>query len=189
MDAKAASWVVAAIATALLVTACSNGGTTPATPSAVVSTATFAVTFGENPVAFRSTGCNGSVPEGWYTTARIQESAGVAFTPGALTQRLDGTVASALAESFASRFGACGGAAFAPGTIAANGAVCGVVGVCTTGTYRNYQFDVTGTDANGHALTFSSPMLQFGARTTAPSVPFALETVAPSASGRMNTRY
>ena len=56
----------------------------------------FAVTFGENPVPFRSTGCNSSTPQGWYTTARIQETAGVAFTPATLTQKLDGLAAGAL---------------------------------------------------------------------------------------------
>jgi hypothetical protein len=166
VDVKSAIWVIATISTALLLTACKKSDTTPTTPSAppAPSTATFAVTFGENPVPFRSTGCNGSMPQGWYTTARIQETAGVAFAPSTLTQKLDGTAASVLNESFASRFGACSGSAFTPGVIAANGAVCQVVGVCTTETYRTYQFEVAGTDANGHALTFSSPLLQFGAR-------------------------
>ena len=166
VDMKAAIWMIAAIAAALLLTACTKSETRPTTPSPspAPSTATVAITFGENPVPFRSTGCNGSIPQGWSTTARIQETAGVAFTPGMLTQKLDGTVASALAESFASRFGACGGGAFTPGVIAGNGAVCGVVGVCTTETYRSYQFEVAGTDANGQARTFSSPVLQFGAR-------------------------
>lgn len=166
MDVKSAIQVVATITTALLLTACTKSDTTPTTPSAPPppSTATFAVTFGENPVPFRSTGCNGSIPQGWYTTARIQETAGVAFTPSTLTQKLDGIVASVLAESFASRFGACSGSAFTPGVIAGNGAVCDVVGVCTFETFRTYQFEVAGTDANGHAVTISSPLLQFGAR-------------------------
>jgi hypothetical protein len=166
VDVKSATWASAAITTALLVTACTKSDTTPTPPPAppAPSTATFTVTFGENPVPFRSTGCNSSMPQGWYTTARVQETAGVAFTPSTLTQKLDGVAASVLSESFASRFGGCSGSAFTPGVIAANGAVCQVVGVCTAETFRTYQFEVAGTDANGHALTFSSPVLQFGAR-------------------------
>jgi hypothetical protein len=160
------TWPVAAIASALLATACSKSGTTPSPPPAppAPSTAALMITFGENPVPFRSSGCNGSIGQGWYTTARIQETAGVAFTPRTLTQKLDGTAAGVLAESFASRFGACSGSAFTPGVIAGNGAACGVVGVCTTATHGTYQFEVAGTDANGRALTFASPLLQLGAR-------------------------
>jgi hypothetical protein len=108
------------------------------------------------------------VPQGWYTTARIQETAGVAFMPATLTQKLDGAAAASLAESFASRFGACAGAAFTPGTIAANGAACGVIGICTTNTYTTYQFEMSGTDANGHALTVPSPTLQLAGPTGTP---------------------
>ncbi len=190
MDVKSAIRVIATITTALLLAACQKSDTTPTPtpPPAPPSTATFAVTFGENPVPFRSTGCNGSMPQGWYTTARIQETAGVAFTPGTLTQKLDGVVASVLTESFASRFGACSGSAFTPGVIAGNGAVCDVVGVCTAETYRTYQFEVAGTDASGHALTISSPLLQFGARTTAQSIPFVSVTTTSSGPARMNAR-
>jgi hypothetical protein len=108
------------------------------------------------------------VPQGWYTTARIQETAGVPFTPATLTQKLDGAAAAFLAESFASRFGACSGLAFTPGTIAASGAVCAVIGICTTNTYRTYQFEMTGTDANGHAMTVPSPLLQLAGSTGTP---------------------
>ena len=113
MDVKSAIWTIATITTALLLAACSKSDTAPAPPPAppAPSTATFTVTFGENPVPFRSTGCNSSMPQGWYTTARIQETAGVAFTPSTLTQKLDGAAASVLSESFASRFGACSGSA------------------------------------------------------------------------------
>jgi hypothetical protein len=90
----------------------------------------------------------------------------VAFTATTLTQKLDGNPASFLAESFGSRFGPCSGMTFTPGMISSNGAVCGVIGVCTTNSYSNYQFSVAGTDANGHAFTFDSPLLQFGARPT-----------------------
>jgi hypothetical protein len=171
-DVSAAPRVAAAIVAVLLFTACKKNETAPA-PSAPTgpATAAFTVTFSENPVPFQTTGCNGSISQGWYTTARVQETAGVAFTPNALTQKLDGAVTSVLADSFASRFGACPGAAFTSGTIAASGAVCAIVGVCTLDTYRTYQFDVTGTDANGHALTISSPMLQFGARAAVQALP------------------
>jgi hypothetical protein len=159
-----AGLVAAVLTTAILVSACSkSSGSNPSTPSGPAAPA-FTVTFGENPVPFRSTGCNGSVPEGWFTTARIQETAGVSFTPGTLTQKLDGAPAAALMESFGSRFGACSGAPFTPGVISANGAACGIVGVCTTSTYGNYQFEVSGTDANGRPASFSSPVLQFGPR-------------------------
>jgi hypothetical protein len=146
---KAARWMSTTIASALLLTACHKSDTSSATPTAPTpGTAAFTVTFGENPVPFRSTGCNGSTPEGWYTTVRIQETAGISFTPRTLTQKLDGAAPSFLAESFASRFGACSGSQFTPGAIAANGAVCGVFGVCTT-------------------VTISSPLLQLGPRSAA----------------------
>jgi hypothetical protein len=151
---------------ALLCAACSRNSEAPTTPAppAAPRTAAFTATFDENPVPFRTSGCSASTPEGWFTPARIQETAGVAFTPATLTQRLDGNTASVLTESFNSRFGACSGSAFAGGEIPANGAVCGSVGICTTSTFRTYQFQVTGTDANGHAVTFDSPLLQLGAR-------------------------
>jgi hypothetical protein len=99
----------------------------------------FAATFDENPVPFRSTGCNASVPQGWYTTAHLQETGGVSFTPSTLIQKLDGNVADFLAESFNSRFGPCASASgsFNPGVIPSNGTVC---------------------DASGHTLTFDSPI-------------------------------
>jgi hypothetical protein len=155
---------VPAIAVAVLWLAGCSGADTPSSASPVTGTAAFQVTFGQNPVPFRDSGCNGSVPQGWYTDARIQETAGVAFTPATLTQKLDGAPAAILNESFASRFGACPGNATVGGIIAANGSVCGSVGVCTTGTYSSYQFEVSGTDANGHTVTFASPVLQLGAR-------------------------
>lgn len=158
----------------LVFAACHTNATapteTPPSPAPAPKSAALTVTFGENPVPFRSTGCNGTTPQGWYTTARLQETNGVTFTPGTLTQKLDGNVASMLAESFDSRFGACPGNSFTPGTIAANGAACGVVGVCTSSTFSNYQFEIAGTDANGHALTFLSPLLQFGSRPVGQSI-------------------
>jgi hypothetical protein len=164
----AASRLVTAITTAWLFAACGSNPSTPTTPAPTspppASTAAFTVTFSENPVPFRSTGCNASAPQGWFTSARIQETAGVTFTPSALTQKLDGSVSALLTESFNSRFGACAGGSFSPGMIPGNGAVCGSVGVCTTGTFSTYQFQITGTDANGHAVTFDSPVLQLGAR-------------------------
>jgi hypothetical protein len=161
-EVKVGAWLAARIAAAFMFGACQKNETAP-TPL-TSGTAAFTVTFGENPVPFRTAGCSGLSPAGWYTTARIQETGGVAFTPGTLTQKLDGTAADILNESFASRFGACSGSAFMPGLIAANGAVCGVVGVCTTATYATYQFDVAGADANGRSLTFSSSVLQLAAR-------------------------
>jgi hypothetical protein len=161
---------LAAIGTTVLVAGCNRGDTSPAaaTPAPTPSTAAFTITFGENPVPFRSAGCNGEVPQGWYTTARVQETAGVSFTPATLTQKLDGGTVAFLSESFESRFGACGGAAFTPGTIAASGAVCGVVGICTTNPYRTYQFEMTGTDANGHAIAVPSPLLQLAGSAGSP---------------------
>lgn len=161
---KRALLIVATAGAACLGSACSKQESAPPAPTPVPATAAFTVTFGENPVPFRSTGCGGVVTQGWYTTARIQETAGVSFTPSTLAQKLDGAVSSPLAESFASRFGACSGSAFTPGVIAANGVVCAIVGVCTTSSHSTYQFEVAGTDANGHALTITSPVLQLGAR-------------------------
>jgi hypothetical protein len=162
---KAAAQLLTIATTVMAGGACQKSESTPSNPgSPTPATAAFTVTFAENPVPFRTTGCGGSVPQGWYTNARIQETAGVAFTPASLTQKLDGTAAAILSESFASRFGACSGSAFTPGVIAASGAACGIVGVCTTATYGTYQFDISGTDANGHAVTISSPVLQLGAR-------------------------
>jgi hypothetical protein len=163
---KAASWLPATAMLGVLLAACAKSGTspTPSPPPAAPASAALTVTFGENPVPFRSTGCNASTPQGWFTTARIQETAGVTFTPSTFTQKLDGSAANFLAESFNSRFGACSGSSFTEGVIPANGAVCGVVGVCTSNTFATYQFELTGTDANGHALTFQSPSLQLGSR-------------------------
>ena len=172
MAPKIAIWV-AACAAVVLLAGCSKSESSPTTtptpapaptPTPTPATATFTVTFGENPVPFRSSGCSGSTPQGWYTTARIQETAGVAFTPASLTQKLDGSPASALAESFGSRFGQCSGAAFTPGQVAANGSACATVGICTTGSFGTYQFEISGTDANSRQVTFSSPVLQLGAR-------------------------
>ena len=143
------------------------------------STSSFTVTFDETPVAFRSTGCSFSTPPGWYTQARLQETGGVSFTPTTLTQKLDGNAASFLAESFNSRFGACSGMAFTPGIILANGAVCGVVGVCTASSFATYQFSIAGTDANGHALTFDSPVVQLGARPAGQSISIAESSLIP----------
>jgi hypothetical protein len=186
VNLKAAIHGTATIAAALVVSACQKSETapTPAPVSPPASAAAFAVTFGENPVPFRSTGCNGASPQGWYTTARIQETAGVAFTAARLTQKLEGAVAGVLNESFDSRFGACSGAAFTPGAIAARGAACGIVGVCTTDTYRTYQLEISGTDANGHAVTFSSPVLQLDARAAARADPFGSSTLTFADSRR-----
>ena len=161
--------LLATTATLLLCVACGSTSASPATPAsptppAAPSTASFAVTFSENPVPFRASGCNASVAQGWFTTARVQETSGVGFTPSGLVQKLDGNVNSNLVESFNSRFGACSGGTFTPGTIPANGVVCGSVGVCTPSTFSTYQFQITGTDANGHAVTIDSPLLQLGGR-------------------------
>src|SRR5437588_811218 len=145
----------------LCVSACSgsSSSTAPSTPPPP-PTASFTVTFDENPVAFRSSGCSFSTPQGWYTTAHIVEKSGVAFTPSSLTQKLDGATSGLLNESFGSRFGACTGQSFTPGTIAANGSACGVVGICTSTRYTTYQFSIAGTDANGHTVSVDSPLLQ-----------------------------
>ena len=157
-----------AVAVALMLCACSNNSSTPtpaaAPPPPPPPTSAVTITFDANPVAFSSTGCSFSTPQGWSTQARVQETAGVTFTVATLTQKLDGNTVSVLAESFNSRFGACGTAAFTPGVISASGAVCGIVGVCTASAYGTYQFSLAGTDANGHALTFDSPVLRLGAR-------------------------
>jgi len=121
-------------------------------------------------VPFRNDGCNASTPQGWYTTARVQETGGVAVTLSTFTQKLDGAVTSLLVESFNSRFGACVGSTFNEGVIPASGAVCGVVGVCTTSSFGTYQLQITGTDTNGHALTVDSPLLQLGARSAGQSI-------------------
>jgi hypothetical protein len=154
-----------ATTTVLILTACSKDSTpasTPSTPTppATSATASFTVTFGQSPLPFRTSGCSFLTPQGWYTEARIQERSGVSFTVASLTQKLDGSAAGNLNESFGSRFGACSGSTFTPGTIAANGVVCGTVGICTTGSFNTYQFSIAGTDANGHAVTIDSPVLQ-----------------------------
>lgn len=165
IHAGRAMLIVAPIVFALLAAACSkSSNSSPSSPAPAAGTAALAITFSDNPVPYRTSGCSGATPQGWYTTARVQETAGVSFTPSTLTQKLDGNVSSLLTESFASRFGACSGGSFTPGIIAANGTVCATVGVCTTGTYGNYQFELSGTDANGHTLTFTSPVLPFSPR-------------------------
>lgn len=178
MTARSARCATALIG-ALLASACgSSSSTAPSTSAA--ATASFAVTFDENPVAYRTSGCSFSTPQGWFTTAHVQEKSGVAFTPMTLTQKLDGAVSPALNETFDSRFGACSGQAFTPGTIGANGATCGVVGICTTARFGTYQFSIAGTDANGHAMTIDSPMLQLGAIPAGQLFPFARAS-APTA--------
>lgn len=154
------------VAAALVMSACSKSASSPAPPSAPSPppTAAVTITFDENPVAFKSTGCSFAAPEGWYAQARVQETAGVAVNVSSLTQKLDGAANTNLAESFNSRFGACAGGTFTAGTIPAGGAVCGVVGVCTTASHGTYQFSITGTDANAHAVTFDSPVLRFNPR-------------------------
>jgi hypothetical protein len=187
VDLKTAACVLATTATVLLFAACGTNQTSPTTsttpppttPPPTSNTSSFAVTFGENPVPFRSTGCNASVPQGWYTTARLDEKGGVTFTPSTLIQQLDGGVSSVLAESFNSRFGACAGSPFNPGVIPANGAVCASLGVCTSGSYSNYQFQIIGTDANGHPLTFDSPLLQFGTRPAGQLIPLRESSLMP----------
>lgn len=149
--------------------ACGKGMTAP-TGGSSAQTAVLVATFDENPVPFKSTGCNAAIPQGWYTSAQIRETAGVSFTANTFTQKLDGAVSSLLNESFNSRFGACAGGAFTEGMIPASGSVCGVVGVCTSSTFATYQFELAGTDANGHTLTFASPLLQFGSRPAGQSI-------------------
>ncbi len=120
---------------------------------------------------FRENGCSPLTPQGWYTSARLQETGGASFTPSAFVQKLDGNVSALLAESFNSRFGACTGSPFSAGVILAKSAVCATVGVCASTSFHSYQFQITGTDANGHALTFDSPLLQFGAMGQSMSIP------------------
>jgi hypothetical protein len=180
--ARALSAVTLA-ATCMTGPGCGGGSATPTTPTPPPApTATLTATFDQNPVPFRPTGCSFSTPAGWYAAARVQETAGVAFTVTTLTQKLDGATAGFLAESFNSRFGACSGMPFTPGMILANGAACATVGACTAGSHSTYQFSLAGTDANGHSITFDSPVLQLGARPagqmtpyTAPSFPTAPE--------------
>jgi hypothetical protein len=178
--------LLAVATTTVLLFACQNSSTSPTTPAPTPtpSTSSIAVTFDANPVAFSSTGCSFSTPQGWYTQARVQETGGVTFTPSTLTQKLDGNTVSFLVESFNSRFGACNGMAFTPGVILANGAVCGVVGVCTASSFTTYQFSVAGTDANGHALTFNSPVLQLGARPAGQSMSTTDLSLMPRAPAR-----
>ena len=153
----------------LMLFGCGQSSTSPTPPSppappSTSGTSALTATFDQNPAPFRSTGCSFSTPQGWYAQVRIQETAGVALTPATLTQKLDGRTVGFLDESYASRFGACAGTAFTPSMILASGAVCGTVGVCTASAFATYQFSITGTDANGHAITFDSPVLQLGAR-------------------------
>lgn len=170
--------IALALASAAIV-ACSTSSPTAPAPAGP-PTAALRVTYEQNPAPFQSSGCSFSTPSGWYTTARIQETAGVAVTVTGLTQKLDGAAVGFLNESFNSRFGACSGAAFTAGTIAANGAACGTVGACTSGTYSTYQFSIAGTDANGHAIAFDAPVLQLGARPAAQTSAFGT-WVPPSA--------
>jgi hypothetical protein len=163
----AAYWFgVGMTAAALVLAACGKSATSPTSPPPPTpspNTSGFVATFGENPVPFRGSGCSPLTPQGWYTSARLQETGGASFTPSAFVQKLDGNVSALLAESFNSRFGACTGSPFSAGVIPANGAVCATVGVCASTSFHNYQFQISGTDANGHALSFDSPLLQFGA--------------------------
>jgi len=139
--------------------------TTAPTTSPAPSTAALTATFDDNPVSYKTAGCSFSTPQGWYTNVKVQETNGIAVTVTSLTQKLDGGPAvGILDESFNSRFGACSGDSFQSSMIPARGSVCAVVGVCTTGTYGTYQFTIAGSDANGHSITFDSPVLRFSAK-------------------------
>lgn len=163
MSVRAAAVVIAFLACACSKNSTPSTGTTP--PAApTVPTAALTITFEANPVPFNSSGCSFSTPQGWFTQARIQETGGVAVTVASLVQKLDGATSSVLSESFNSRFGACSGGTFSPGTIAASGAVCGTVGICSTSAFSTYQFSIAGTDANGHAIAVDSPVLRLGSR-------------------------
>jgi hypothetical protein len=151
---------------------------TPSTPAPKSSV--LLVTFAENPLPFRTTGCSPFTPQGWYTTARLQEIGGVSFTVTAFIQKVDGAVSPVLAESFNSRFGACESSTFTPNTISANGAVCGTVGICTADSVSTYQLQITGTDANGHTLTYDSPLLQLSRPMGAQGVSASTSSRAPS---------
>jgi hypothetical protein len=169
---SAAARLLSTTGTMILFAACHSNTTSPTGPTTPPApSSSFAVTFDENPAPFRSTGCSASTPQGWYTAARLRETAGVTFTVSTLIQKLDGNVATTLTESFNSRFGACAASSFTPGMILANGAVCASVGVCTSSSFGTYQFQITGTDANGHMLTFDSPVLQLGPRPSGQSIP------------------
>ena len=174
----------ALLAAVVPVSACAKSSPSPTGPSnpapSTPTSSALTITFDENPVPFRNDGCSFSTPQGWYTAARVRETAGITFTPTTLTQKLNGTAADSLAESFGSRFGACSGSAFTPGAIAANGAACGMVGVCTTSAYTTYQLTLAGTDANGHALSFDSPVLQLGTRPAGQVVLGIGPTVGPT---------
>jgi len=177
--------LIALAATAAAIDCGKSSATAPTPPAP--PTAAFQVTFDQNPVPFRASGCSFSTPSGWYTSARIQETAGVAVTVAALTQKLDGAAVGFLNESFDSRFGACTGAAFTPGMILASGSACGTVGACTAGTYATYQFSIAGMDANGHAISYDAPILQLGAR-PAGQIAFADgEAAPPSAPAPMRS--
>ena len=106
MNLKAVTPLLASTMLTLLFDGCHKSQTSPTTPTTAGS-ASLTVTFAQNPVMFSSTGCNASLPQGWYTQARLQETSGVNFTARSLIQKLDGNVTSLLAESFSSRFGAC----------------------------------------------------------------------------------
>jgi hypothetical protein len=186
VNLKRATRILTTTAIGLVFAACGSSSTPPVTPTPTPTptpapTSAFVVTFSENPVPFRSTGCNVSVPQGWYTAVRVQETSGVTFTPSDLIQRLDGNVASSLAESFNSRFGACTGSPFNQGVILGNGAACGSVGVCTSSTFSTYQFQLNGTDANAHSVAFLSPMLQLGPRPAGQSIRLFESSVMPMA--------
>ena len=160
----------AVVVAASVLVGCQGGDTAPSpSPTPQPRSASLVITFDENPVPFKTTGCNPVEPQGWYTGVRVQETGGVSFTPSRLVQKVDGNVADFLQESFNSRLGACAQGTFAPGTIPANGAVCGVAGVCTSGSYSSYQLQISGTDANGRSMTFDSPVLQFASRSLSAS--------------------
>ena len=182
---RGAMLTLVGVAVGPLLAACEGGATAPsAPPPPAPRSASLVISFGENPVPFRTTGCNPVEPQGWYTGVRIQETGGVSFTPSTLIQKVDGSVADFLQESFNSRFGACGQDPFTPGAIPANGAVCGAAGVCTSRSYSSYQLQISGTDANGRSMTFDSPVLQFGSRSVAGSVPAGVQpaNARPAAS-------
>lgn len=178
-----AARVLTTIALTLPLAACGGSSTSPSnTPPPAQPSATLVATFNENPVPFRTTGCNASTQQGWYTQAQIKETSGVSVTVNTFVQKLDGASSALLNESFNSRFGACAGT-FTEGTIPANGSVCGIVGVCTSSTFSTYQFELSGTDANGHAVSFVSSLLQLGSRPAGQSfaAPAGLTFASPPA--------
>jgi len=180
---------VGGAATTVAVVKASGGGSAGSTPAAVTpapaatptptpiptpvgaTSANIQFVFTPNPVPYDNACINpgsGTIPPYASYRVEVRETAGVAFTVTRLTkvfQFFDGTSQTATSSDLTGEFTGCGNGTIS--SIPANGFVC--TQQCTYWGLSTAQFSpiqarqytVSGTDAKGNQLTFTSPVLMF----------------------------